>query len=69
MELGDRTRTLRVEVDKTAAALVGLVTYQPVRDSYFCRLSFSAAEVDETRRATALDAPLICRFAITAGKS
>ena len=50
------------------AALVGMVTYQPIRDSYFCRLSFSAAEVDETRRPLAADhaAPLTCRFVLTA---
>ena len=68
VELGDRARTLRIEVDKASAALVGMVTYQPVRDSYFCRLSFSAAEVDETRRTMILDAskPLVCRFVITA---
>jgi hypothetical protein len=68
VELGDRARTLRIEVDKAAAALVGMVTYQPVRDSYFCRLSFSAAEVDETRKATPLDpaSPLVCRFVISA---
>ena len=66
VELGDRLRTLRIEVDKTAAALVGMVTYQAVRNSYFCRLSFSAAEADETRRATVLDTPLVCRFVITA---
>ena len=66
VDLGDHARTLRIEVDKTAAALVGMVTYQAVRDSYFCRLSFSAAEVDETRREIVLEAPLICRFVITA---
>jgi len=68
VELGDRTRTLRIEVDKASAALVGMVTYQAVRDSYFCRLSFSAAEVDETRKATPIDPsnPLVCRFVISA---
>lgn len=68
VDLGDRQRTLRIEVDKASAALVGMVTYQRVRDSYFCRLSFSAAEVDETRRVTILDAstPLVCRFRLTA---
>ena len=68
VELGDRTRTLRIEVDNASAALVGMVTYQPVRDGYFCRLSFSAAEVDETRQATIRDTstPLVCRFRITA---
>jgi hypothetical protein len=68
VELGDRSRTIRIEVDKTAAAVVGMVTYQPIRDTYFCRLSFSAAEVDETRRPRPGDRtePLVCRFRITA---
>jgi hypothetical protein len=69
IELGDRTRVIRIAVDKTASALVGMVTYQSIRDSYFCRLTFSAAEVDETRRPTPGDRtePLVCRFRITAG--
>jgi len=66
VELGDRARTLRIEVDKASAALVGMVRYEQVRDSYFCRLSFSAAEVDETRKPTKLAAPLVCRWVISA---
>jgi len=68
VEVGDHARTLRIDVDKTSAALVGMVTYQPIRDTYFCRVSFSAVEVDETRHATALspDNPLVCRFVISA---
>jgi hypothetical protein len=68
VEIGDHARTLRIDVDKTSAALVGMVTYQPIRDTYFCRVSFSAVEVDETRRATVLspDNPLTCRFVISA---
>lgn len=68
VELGDATRCVRVEVDKTAAALVGLMTYHAVRPSYFCRLSFSAAEVDETRRAVPIDPahPPIIRLSISA---
>ena len=68
LEIGDGTRTLRVDVDKASAALVAMVTYQPIRDTYFCRVSFSAAEVDETRRATVLspDNPLVCRFVLSA---
>jgi Glycosyl hydrolase family 57 len=69
VEIGDRARTLRIDVDKTAAALVGMVTYQPIRDSYFCRLSFSAAEVDETRRPVTRVEPLVCRLTITARQS
>jgi hypothetical protein len=66
VELGDRSRAIRVQVDKTLSALVGMVTYQPIHDSYVCRLSFSAAEVNETRRTTTLDEPLVRRFIITA---
>lgn len=68
VELGDGARTLAIEVDKASAALVGMITYQPVRDSYFCRLSFSAAEMDDTRRGAPADRdePLTCRFVITA---
>ena len=66
VEIGDRQRALRIEVDKISAALVGMVTFQPVRDSYFCRLSFSAAEVDETRRVSKRAEPLTCRFVISA---
>ena len=68
VDLGDRARILKIDVDKTAAALVGMVTYEPIHDSYFCRVSFSAAEVDETRREMIVDrdTPLVCRFVISA---
>ncbi|HXI28103.1 MAG TPA: hypothetical protein VNG89_06770, partial [Vicinamibacterales bacterium] len=64
IDMGDRRRALRIEVDKTSAALVAMITCQPVRDSYFCRVTFSAAEVDETRRPTPLSHALVARFAI-----
>ena len=47
------TSTLRIDVDKTARR--ARRRWSPISRSatrYFCRLSFSAAEVDETRRAT-----------------
>jgi hypothetical protein len=50
VELGDRTCALRVEVDRSCAALIGLVTYREVRGTFFCRLAFSAFELDETCR-------------------
>ena len=50
VELGDAQRWLSVEVDKAAGALIGLLTYHEVGGSYFCRLAFSAGEMDETRR-------------------
>jgi hypothetical protein len=50
VELGDAARRVRVEVDKNAAAVVGLVTYRHVGDTWFGRLALSAQEGDETCR-------------------
>lgn len=50
VELGDALKCVRVEIDKTMAALIGLVTYRQVGDTSFCRLALSAGEIDETRR-------------------
>lgn len=50
VDLGDRRRGVRVEVDKEAAAAIGLVTYREVDSSFFCRLSLSVREMDETCR-------------------
>lgn len=50
VEVGDAKRGLRVAVDKGQAALIALVAYREVGDTYFCRLSFSALEMDETAR-------------------
>ena len=48
VEVGDAERCLRVEVDKTTSALIGLLTYRETGGSYFCRLALSAGEADET---------------------
>ncbi|MFQ5740238.1 MAG: glycoside hydrolase family 57 [Acidobacteriota bacterium] len=48
IDLGDAHRHLRIEVDKSWAALVGMITFRESGADYFCRLSFSMAEVDET---------------------
>ena len=50
VELGDAQHCLHIGVDKTMAALIGLITCRRVANSYFCRLAFSAGEMDETRR-------------------
>jgi hypothetical protein len=50
VELGDARRAVRVEVDRCAAAVVGLVTYRHVGDTWFGRLALSAQESDETCR-------------------
>jgi len=41
---------VKIGVDRSAAALIGQVTYHEIGDSYFCRLVFSAGEVDDTRK-------------------
>ncbi len=46
--IGDAHRAIRLQVDKSCAALIGLVTYKEIANSYFCRVSFSAKEMDET---------------------
>ena len=50
VEVGDARHGLQVDVDKSCSALIGLLTYREVRGSYFCRLAFSARELDETSR-------------------
>ncbi len=49
-DLGDGRRGIRVEVDKQAAAAIGLVTYREIAGSFFCRLALSVREMDETCR-------------------
>ncbi len=48
--IGDRQRRLRVEADQTAAAVIGLISYQEIGNTYFCRLALSAGEMDDTQR-------------------
>jgi hypothetical protein len=66
VEFGDARRTLRLSIDKAAAALIGLVTHRPIGDSVFCRFALSALEMDETRKPEeGWDGP--CRYAFTLG--
>jgi hypothetical protein len=48
VELGDARRRLRIEVDKSAAAVTGHILYAPVDERYFFRLILSAMEMDDT---------------------
>ncbi len=50
VEFGDGSTRLLLKIDKEQAALVGMIIYREVDDSFFCRLALSAQEVDETRR-------------------
>lgn len=48
LEIGDHTKSLLVEVDKSKAAMVGMITYHTLPSSYFLRSFFSVQEMDET---------------------
>jgi hypothetical protein len=50
VELGDTHCCVRIDVDKTAAALLGLVTFQTAAPDYFFRLSLTAKELDDTAK-------------------
>ncbi len=50
VDLGDARRYIRIEVDKTASALVGMVSYKLARSRYLYRLVFSAQELDDTSK-------------------
>ena len=65
VEIGDASHIVRVEVDKTSSALIGLLTYREVRGTFFCRVAFSASELDETSRlGEQPQAPALSRFTI-----
>jgi hypothetical protein len=65
VELGDGKNVLQVHADKSAAAVVGMVSYHPLKDTYFYRLAFSAREMDETSK-PADASQLVCAFSIDA---
>jgi hypothetical protein len=49
-ELGDRATRVRIEVDRSTAALLGMLTYRMVGRSVFCQLLLSGLELDDTRK-------------------
>jgi Glycosyl hydrolase family 57 len=62
VELGDSEKRLRVEIDQSVAALLAMIQYKAAKKAYFCRLSFSAQEMDETRNLqTRAVEPIACR--------
>lgn len=50
VEMGDADLRVRINIDKRVSALIGLMSFSPVRNSYFYRLSLSAQELDDTSR-------------------
>jgi hypothetical protein len=64
-ELGDGRNILRIEVDRMAAPLLGLLTHRKVRGGVFCQLALSALELDDTSRSDPLfPGPRRFRFGI-----
>jgi len=67
VEMGDVHKSIQVEVEKSTAALIGLMSFREVDDVYFCRLAFSAMELDETgRMASQMTLPRVVRVRIQA---
>ena len=48
VEIGDKTRKIRIQFDPGNTALTGHVHYKKVLPGYFVRLGFSAMEMDDT---------------------
>jgi len=69
-ELGDGARTVRVEIDRETAPLLGLLTHREVGGSLFCQLALSALELDDTRKPTPYrPGPRRVRFSIGLGQA
>jgi len=69
-ELSDGRRTVRIEVDRDTAPLLGLLTHRQVGGSLFCQLALSMLELDETRRPTPyLKGHRRARFSITVNET
>lgn len=66
IEFGDRYRAISLRIDRCKSALVGLLSFTPIRDSYFARLSLSASEMDETCRSKELAEPIEVSVTLTA---
>lgn len=50
IEIGDKKHGLQLNVSKSQASVVGLVTHRIIKDKYLCRVAFSAKELDDTSR-------------------
>jgi hypothetical protein len=66
-ELGDGQTKLRIDVDRTTAPLLGLLTHRQTRQGPFCQLQLSALELDDTRKPSSYqDGPRRFRFSVSA---
>ncbi len=49
-EIGDRHTRLRVDIDRSCAPFLGLLTHRRIGGSLFCQLVLSAQELDDTSK-------------------
>jgi hypothetical protein len=67
IKLGDHRHHISVIIDKSASALAEMINYQKVGNSYICRLTWSAQEMDDTSKASSETAePLQCSLRVYA---
>jgi len=67
-ELGDGSTSVRVDIDRETAPLLGLLSHHRIGGSLFCQLALSALELDETRKPSDYRAgPRRFRFSLRRG--
>ena len=67
-EIGDDTTRIRVEVDRSAGCLLGMLTHRVSGGRLFCQLMLSALELDDTRKPSPYVAgPRRIRFSVSRG--
>jgi hypothetical protein len=68
-ELGDGSRTIRIEIDRETAPLLGLLTHRRAGGSLFCQLALSVLEMDDTSRPDPYrEGPRRVRFSLAPGR-
>ncbi len=66
-QIGDGATNLRIEVDRTVAPLLGMLTHRQVGEKFFCQIQLSALELDDTRKPNAYrPGPRRFRFSVGA---
>ncbi|HEX4370427.1 MAG TPA: hypothetical protein VH019_03690 [Rhizomicrobium sp.] len=66
-EIGDGRVSLRIEVDRASAPLLGMLTHKRSGEKLFCQIQLSALELDDTRKPGAYrPGPRRFRFSVSA---
>jgi hypothetical protein len=66
-EIGDDHVSLRIEVDRSSAPLLGMLTHKRSGEKLFCQIQLSALELDDTRKPGAYrQGPRRFRFSVAA---